>query len=674
MNNTTYVNFSAVDYKGVDSLSSYSIPLTPLRFVPDANLDENKINIIWNFGDGTISKLFSPLKYYTYPGIYKVEMVIFDCDNNALVSTFTKTITIYDYIPFTFEINGYEHLTCPSGEISGPLKVTAYYPLYQPNTSIYCNISGSSSPNYFQIQSNKYSHLLKFNSFYDTQYNWSLSTYQFVPIKKLDFNPIGIYAKIENDTIVQCLSTDTGSVLVGSYGQKDLYFKDDSINRINLQLNFDKTKIIIPQLLQTRSYINNLGITLSANVTYNTPTELSITSNGLDGEFVKINSFDINPIKFFNTQIPFVIKIKDTNWCSIKEYDPISINNINIILLSSNNVISNSYYSISTFDIFNSAFCGYITIPKPSNIDRLENLAISANYSLTTPELGTITLSGKSTSFNLYKSNYYDIYQKNEDFDAENTIKSLRFQETLLDKEVLFGDFIGQILGDFNSDYNTIGKQIYEKISNFVENNQDLDRCEIDALNSLSELVGFNNINEEKYIFPNTVKRWVNLFSIDKNKLFGYANKFNENLDIKGRATKNEYGINIGNKIDPFTYEVDVNTPIVALEKFSNKYIVLNPYQPTNGVSSYLLSDYSPDWGWPLVLPSDFDFKSIENYYLFFEYIPQYDNTILDGVIDFENSKTTINYNLSSNDLLKSNGIYENILLDTLYQSLSLVK
>jgi hypothetical protein len=88
---------------------------------------------------------------------------------------------------------------------------------------------------------------------------------------------------------------------------------------------------------------------------------------------------------------------------------------------------------------------------------------------------------------------------------------------------------------------------------------------------------------------------------------------------------------------------------------------------------NYTLSSYSSDWGWPLVLPYTFNFSDIEKYYLFFEYVVDVDGTVSDGIVDYDNSNTTIPQNSLLSDLRNNNGIWENVILDTLYQSLSLI-
>jgi hypothetical protein len=129
----------------------------------------------------------------------------------------------------------------------------------------------------------------------------------------------------------------------------------------------------------------------------------------------------------------------------------------------------------------------------------------------------------------------------------------------------------------------------------------------------------------------------------------------------------------------------------VALEKFSNTYILLNTYRPSTTetipltdefgniltdefgnilgsiyvyTTNYPLSAYSSDWGWPLVLPAVFDFADIEKYYLFFDYVEQYDNTVLDGVLDFDNDRTTVALSAVNVD------IFKHMSMDVLYQTL----
>jgi hypothetical protein len=730
MNKTTFTTFRSIDYKNTDALSTYCIEIAPLLFVPDIS-DQLSRRVVWDFGDNTTSRNISALKTYKFPGIYNVSLIVYDCDTNAMISTFNKQIEVYNFIPFTFNISidsisylltedGYYMLTedesyilvnepnliIKNGQFSNELIVNSYYPNYQNASSIYYTVDGSNSLNYWDIKNNKFSHLQNSYSLYEKVYNFYMESYQFNPISKLDFNPIELYAKVYNNSIIYCDKKDEGAIFVGLSASKSVYIKDDTIvDSSTIQFKFDKTNNIIFDRNQyiNPQYFNTLGIDLKYQIIENDNVErLSITSSGLDGEYYPISSFLISDIKFFDSKIPFVVKIKDSLNTSVKNFPIIQLSSLDIsvymgsdnadayMTTEQNDILNDSYDNpliidqiilddvivdpseyeiISLNDTLSSydhtgSFRGYIKFPHLDK-DHLSNIYIKISGSFINNQSIFYELNTISNKFNISDINYYDIWKINEDFDPQTTLMDLRFQETLLDKNVLFEDFLGNVLGNSESDHEALGVKIYEKISNFTQNIQDIDSCELDFLDSLGQFIGYNDKGEERYTYPEKIKRLVNLGSIDKFKLTGVTNKFRENFDIRGRTTKEEYGINIGDKIDSMTYIVNSNTPIVALEKFSNVYTLLNTYQPLS--STYPLSSYSQDWGWPLVLPDIVNFSDIEKYYLFFEYVEQYDNTPIGGIIDFNNNKTTISIDDINNDTFK------HMSMDTLYQMLELI-
>lgn len=719
MSDTIYIGFSAIDYKGSNSLSSYALPLTPLKFIINSNEIDGHKRVVWDFGDGTLSDTLSTSKYFDFPGVYEVNLIVYDCNNNAMVSTQSKTITIYDLLPFTFNIdtldgylltedgdiitdedgnfillNSLTELTLKCGEIYGPLIFNSYYPLYQTPSDIYYSITDSASYNYWNLTPNKFNHLERFNTLYETIYNYSLSSTQYVEIDKIKPVVSKLYAKISNNTIVYCLSTEEGAIYVGSEGINEIYIKDDSpSNRIYVKFWFDKLNNKIPNI-SNPNYLNNLGVTLSASVADNQPTHLSITSNGLDGEGYPITSFNIDSIKIFDTKIPFVVKLKDVDNFSIKNFDKLELETLiinvdyvptNVSIVDKEYVYTTSTPTLSDYTIYDlnysmseesgAYFRGYIVF-NSRDYDYLDTVTISVSASPTSYSSNTYTLEGQSSEFKVYRKNFYDIWVKNENFNPKETLMDLRFQEVLLDKNILFEELFGSILGDENSDHGGIGVKLYEKIANFVSNSQDLDSCEQEFIDSMGEFTGYNDNIDNTYVYPDSIKRLMSLASMDKNKLIGELNRFNENLDIKGRTSKDEFGINIGDEINTISYVISAGTPIVALEKFSNSYTLLNTYQPVSSVGSHIypLSTYSSDWGWPLVLPITMSIQDMKKYYIFYGYNDQYDNTSVGGLIDFENSKTTIIDTTSYNDLFRRDGIFTTMFIDSLYQSLSLVQ
>lgn len=726
-NTTTYVNFSSIDYKNENSLSSYALELTPLTFYPDID-PKTTSRLVWDFGDGTTITGFSAKKYYTFPGIYNVNLIVYDCDTNAKISTFGREIFIKDYTPFTYNIgissiviseegkhiiseegdvlvfDITEDLKFKVGAIEGPIKFTAYYPPYQSISNIFYNVSGSKSSNYWNLSVDKYNHLKKWNSLYEKKYNKILSSFEYIEIPYIQLSGVDIYGKIVDGYIQSCSSDEVGAKKIGSIGKAEVYFKDDSINdKIIIQTWFDKTNNDLLFNYKSKvNYLNNLGVSLSAKIIDNPAYSLSITSNGLDGEGYINKSFNISPIKFSNSNIPFVIKIKDSNYMSLKNFDRISLSSLNITLSAIGDVellneggeelldeygstiygegvtytIPNTQYEVYSLDepSGDGFFRGFVRFNTLSS--SLLNVTINVDCNLLSDQLSSYNLYGSSNKFNVYDKNFYDVYKKNENFSTSDTIKSLIFQESMLNKPKLFDDFIGDVLGDENFEHDDIGLKIYEKISNFVDNVQNIDTCEVDYLNSISNYLYYDDIKEEKYTYPENLKRIMNMASTNKNSLVGELNKFDQNFDIKGRTSKSEYGRNIGEEINVLTYIVNNTKPLVALEKFSNTYTKLNTYQPSVSLSSnnYPLSSYNSNWGWPLVLPENINISDINKYYVFFEYVEDVDKTPIGGIIDYNNSKTNIARDVSNSDLYEKSGIFEHMILNTLYQSLSIIK
>ena len=721
MSNYEQIKFDILDFKNENVLSSYALEKTPLTFIPKLS-NFSYVDVLWDFGDGTTSLSHTGKHSYSLPGKYVVNLTVYDCYSNAILSTEYKIVEIYDYLTHTFKVDfdesSYEdNIVWKNGKISGPITIKSYFPPHKSPTDIYYRVFGSNSDYYFEDLPYKFRHLEKTYSFYEKKYNNHLKDYQFNEIDRITTDNIPLYAKISENQIINTTENDPDSFFVGLSGQKEVYFKDDSINTITIDLFFDKN-------FYNENGLNILKVSLSADIVDNDEVDhLNITTNGLDGEYYQIQSFEIDSKKFANIEIPFVVKIKDSENFSVKNFPNLSASDVSISVLSTDTPIDSSYYTIKDVTSFYGSARGSILF----NFDtKIHDIQLSALLTTTNDQGSAYTLTGITNSFDVYPQNYVSFVKKNEDFDAKETFKGLRFQEFLLDKDVLFEDFMGSIFGTLSSSYDTLGKKIYEKISNFVENTQDVDRDEIFALISQMKMMGTDNniFNSNLFTYPEKIKRIMDLSSIGKNKLIGYHNKFKENFNIKGNTSKEIYGTNLGNQIDTTTYKISAGTPIVALEKFSNTYTLLNTTQPLeqihilenavfyNGVQityngspllytstdnttvSYFLSSYDENWGWPLVLPTPFDFSDIEKYYLFFEYVDGYDNTITDyttvynptlySTVSSENIlygednmpilTESEEYILSEFDFDYINEFLNLTLRDTLYQSLSLIK
>lgn len=693
MSNYQQFDFKIVDYKNEQVLSAYALKETPLKFIPNVN-NFVYIRVLWDFGDGTYSTSLTANKYYDKPGKYDTNLTIFDCYSNAIISNTIKTVNIKDYLVNTFRIDFedasyYDNITWKNGKISGPLIASATYPSNVTPSTIFYRISGSGSEYYFQDTPDKFRHLRNTYSFFEKIYNQTKKQYEYIEIDKIEIDTVPVYAKISNNSITLTNSTDVSAFYVGLSGNKQVYFKDDSVNKLQIDLFFDKRNNNI--------WDNNLKVSLSANIIQNNEVDnFSVTSNGMDGEFYAEDSFNIDSQKFSNVDIPFVIKVKDSEHFTVKNFKPLSASNLVYTVLSSNEVISSQYYTISAKDSFNGAVRNTIRFTSPT---KMNDVKITVSGSVSSVQGSAYSLNGETSVFDVYPQNFLTIEKKNESYDATEMFKDLRFQEFLLDDSMLFDEFIGSIFGTSTSSYDTLGKKIYEKITNFVQNIQDVDKNEIFSLISQMKMLNASNnvFEDNSFTYPEKIKRILDLFSISNNKLLGINNKFKENFDLRGYSSKSVYGINLGDEINTNTYVVSAGTPIVALEKFSNKYSLLNTEQPVEYTINtvYALSSYNQNWGWPLVLPDTFQFGDIEKYYLFFEYVDTFDNTLYDNTIIKDNtlydmlSTENIIRDNDNDPILDENGNYifseyvtpsykdftmGIVLRDTLYQSLSLVK
>ena len=261
-----------------------------------------------------------------------------------------------------------------------------------------------------------------------------------------------------------------------------------------------------------------------------------------------------------------------------------------------------------------------------------------------------------SNTFNINPVSGKGIAKINENFDMASQMKNFSFQESLKNSNDLLDEFIKMCLGTSNESPTLLGKKIYEKISNFVDNNSFIDTCNIDKLNSIHKLLNENLYIFNTYNFPPNITRLLDLFSIKLSKLKGSRNKFNENFDSKGYTTDSNtfYGKNLGEQLNFLNSIISIDDGyIIAHERFSDTYNLCNTNVLTANFldsenKTYALSGYTPLWGWSLVLPKSYDNEEIEKYYTFYKYISTYSDEQLEGIINWNDSFTTLSESISS--------------------------
>ena len=750
-----YALFDVVDYKREAQLSSYNLPFTPLTFkarIPSSLGGEavttqyNTLKATFDFGDGSYGNTLTSTHVYEYPGVYNVRMVLRDCNNNSILASYSSDVEILDYFTNTFTVTAgptkTNILELSAGEFSNAITINSQSPFYQDFQDIYFSISGCDVPNYYNLDSNKFNNLKTFNSFYKKEYIDTLSGYEYEDINKIALSSANIYMRLSGNNhtsgkgptafaIVNTLSTHISSVNIGSSGEQVVYFKTDAqdapYRHINISLFKDRNNIFSNSTTgyKDNNYTNNFTITLSSLVgatSAQTLSSIAVTSNGIPGEGDSVATFEVSPVQFKGLGIPFILSPKNRDYYTMKALS--SHRTPTFTLLSGKTpehapgvtgvVVDPTHYSIqslsATLSSLNTKFWyrGLLTFNDEtlaSLSGKSSFLTLSAkcpydNIAVTPTTTNTVT---GYTSFTCYPKNYYQAYKQNERFDFEQTIKDLRFQEILLDKDVLFTDFIGTIFGNVSSDYTTLGKKLWEKIQNFTSNNNDIDYCDINSLINLASLADDSGIVFDRSLAqqPELVDRLMSVLSINYNKFRGTQNKFDENYDPQGHTTKTTYGKNLDGLLDSQTYEVSAGTDIVAYEKFSEIYTRLNTYQPLSALSgghcggsgnfqTYMLSNFNtsdtgpggspstatsggPYWGWPLVLPTTYDsITEVDKFYRFYSLSAVYDNTIEDGLIDYGNGLTTLQYTTPLSSLQGDNNVFDVMIRNSLFSSLSL--
>lgn len=451
-------------------------------------------------------------------------------------------------------------------------------------------------------------------------------------------------------------------------------------------------------------------------------SKIVFSSNGIDGIGYSENAFNINNINYTNEKIYFVAKIKSIDNYAVPELPIIEIasSDTDSFLQSNPYTISLSCLDIngelvdtvfeSNFDIEGNSGGYFKGFAKINNTK--EYIKFKARL-----YTGDDFIEGTSNTFNVYSSSGFIDYRKvNEDYDQTQNYKDLIFQNILLNKENFFDNFLGTMVGNLSSDPNTLGIKTYEKISNYVSNNSDIDFSNLNAFLSMLENLNIE-VEEFKALFPPDLGRLVDNLSVNLSKQKGQKNQFAKNFDNKGYERSDVYGVNLGNELDPLNTLLTAGSGtsyIVAKENFSGNYKMLN----TNIISAYdprfvgqtlnfRLSHYNDTWGWGLILPpglgrrgfleiqnKDFtflglqtdgdrlridDYDSVEGnprflnrFYTFYDYISTTEDTYFQKFIDFDNPNTKVG-NLSSYfDYSKNNGFVDNTVLNLLTQKILL--
>ncbi|NBP15059.1 PKD domain-containing protein [bacterium] len=436
--NYTYLYFDVKDYTNSTLLSSYTLANTPLRFYPDfssspllSGVTSNTIisnkKVRWDFGDGTYSNNLTAEHRYTWPGVYRVILTVFDGNGNAYDSSYQPLVNIYDFVQDELEFKDFGKFVydVPASRIIEPLIIQrknswqTYNALSAEGYTINLYASGAAG-SFIDINSffnDKWSHLRSLSRFYEIQKIGDLEQYTIVTA--LCTKDKKIFAKIINNQLQLCGENEEGSVFCGTTGYGEFYYVDDKTKNYTTRenpififatLDNSKFKDDFSQRRELFNYIEyppygfqniKAAVQPIIKVRHNSAGKLSITSNGIDGEgTLSATNFNIPFISWQNTEIPFVVKLKDKDgfttktypplYCGIAEpeYNGLSAFNVNLGLVQT---ISGIDYPLNTADFYSDFdpniprsiggfFKGYF-IPKESSL----NVKLTAGMYLIDP-------------------------------------------------------------------------------------------------------------------------------------------------------------------------------------------------------------------------------------------------------------------------------------------------
>jgi len=743
------VQFNIYDYTGNTALSTYTLDITPLNFIPNFSTSTllssaqsiSNTLIHWDFGDGSFSTGLTASHVYQWPGSYNVTLTIYDGNGNAYDSSYNPTINVYDFVPTTLTWQNYPLSSLSaqsvslsaqvlSAKIMGPFTVNTFnswqsYPALSATgytINFYASGAGGDYITAVDYYSNKWSHLRTLNQFFAIED--SFNTVQYVNVDSLSTIQTVIYANIQNNQLQTCGPNDPGATIAGTSGYCQIYYSDDSIkdiitlsgSPIFLFATIDSSKFndSFTQRTNLYDYVDYPAIgyqnlapavfeVLRGSSYYSPATQLAISTTGITGEGTLANSvssiFNIPSICWQNTQIPYVITLKDANNFTTKFYPPLSSStaNTNAIGLTANNVQTGIIYydqngnthplpGVTFVEDFvtpgavqqlGSFYKGYFTSQSTAL-----SCALTASLVVVDPLSGNATtLTGISNTFSIYTTaGQFNIAKVNENWDAAGFYKSLRFQEPLLNYDNFFTSFLGTIVGDANAYPYELGKTVYEKIANFVSNRADIDTSNVDALLSFCNELSIQ-FEQYNYSYPPQLRRLVDILSIKQQKLRGTPNTYNRNFNNNIQLyTDRSIGPNLGTQISVLSGIVFAGQPVVAYETFSGNYTLVNnissnyiSHLSSNNVFYAPLSTYTPDWGWGLITPNSVTGTNISNYYKFYTYNNTQNGTVYDNIINWSDTQTTLlssqdSYSQWSND----DGIMQNIISYELTKGLSL--
>lgn len=637
------------------------------QFANAYHSDISEVKVSWDFGDGytlSAANTFIAKHRYNYPGNYTVTCYFYDNAGKALLNTLTQTISVDNFKTNRITFGAKNNSVIESGIDSIDAQSIRYnvhvtWQDFQPEgNTIFFAASGSNADLYDDTY--KYSFLLPFRSFYNKKNS------KFTRIKNnkqvIKLSPMRYVLSGATPVLTANPNPVSASYILGASGNGEVFYFDDSPGNRKIFGAIDTYKHTIPDYfinnIQTNLNLSELNYLESAvdfcnrRIVRRKPKSILLTSTGnkhmtLPQYKRQGDSFQI----FAGCQDAKgnYVKTFDKFYYDNAGYDSSTVGRFKVTVGSTlaSSVTSSAISSVSSADftynttLSSSELSSFFYFNYTPTVTGTHTLYVRGK-----PEANSPEVSGAYT-FTVLPSAGDEYFKINElDFDYKETLKSYRFQNFLHEYDDLFDGVLGSIVGTLSSNPNTFGKSIFERISNFVINNSDVDTCNIETLRKLYDL-----FNEEANFnitqTPPDLKRLFNLYTIRFRRLMGMNEKFDESFETF-YSSNSAYGKNIdyNNPINTSTYTVTAYTDFVAVQKFNNEFIRIKPQKVSSGtitsgtteVSTYPLSAYNlkvgATWGWKLDSTVS-GASGLDHYYDFYPYVQNYNNKRKNNILDY---------------------------------------
>ena len=330
------------------------------------------------------------------------------------------------------------------------------------------------------------------------------------------------------------------------------------------------------------------------------------------------------------------------------------------------------------------------------------------------------SMSGYSSSFDIYEFDKYDIRRFNESWDSADQIKTFARSPHIADNPVFWDGYMKTVWGDAAAKQGeAFGREAYEKISNFVANHADVNTCNVAQLYNLAQYTDVP-IDDYGVSLPPELRRIMDIGSVNQQLLWGTRCKCNRNITneyttyLSGQQLVSTNYIckycghyhpgNKGDYFNPLTYSVTAFTPFIIEDRsnVNNKYQLITPpallssysistssfitdncdplITNNNYITTYPLSSY-----YNIILPNIInfslsanvsEFQQIITYFCFNNYVastPCAEQTA--GIINWDDQYTTLDERVSSiDDWYGSEQSLERMFNYVLHKGLGLVK